>query len=102
MVVLGVVLLVLAVVAVLAGLLFFGNARGTVPDRPGQDVTATRRGLSRINRSDLFATMRTSVKGAANSDAEQDKRTASLGGFLVLTGLVLVILAIVAFVVAMI
>jgi hypothetical protein len=98
MVVLGVVLLVLAAVAVLVGLVFYGNGAGTVPDRPMRDATATRRGLSRISWPDLFATMKTSVKGAAARDA--DRRQASMGAFLVLAGLILVVLAILSFIVA--
>lgn len=99
---LGVVLLVLAAVAVVIGLVFFGNAAGTVPDRPMRDATATRRGLSRIDWSDLFATMKTSVKGATDGGADRRQRLASMGAFLVLTGLILVVLAILTFIVAMV
>lgn len=67
-----------------------------------RDVTATRRGLSRIDWSDLFATMKTSVRGAADGDADRRQRLASMGAFLVLTGLISVVLAILAFVVAMV
>jgi hypothetical protein len=98
---LGVVLLVLAAVAVLVGLVFYGNGVGTVPDEPMRDTGATRRGVSRISWSDLFATMKTSVKGATNSDADRRQRSASMGAFLVLVGLILVVLAVVLFIVAM-
>lgn len=102
MVGLGVVLLVLAVVAVLIGLVLFGNGAGAVPDRPMGDTTATRRGLSRIVWSDLFATMKTSVKGAVSSEAGQAQRKASLGAFIVLAGLILVVLAILSFLAALV
>nr|CRL76274.1 hypothetical protein CPGR_03910 [Mycolicibacterium malmesburyense] len=102
MVGLGVALLVLAVVAILTGLVFYGNGAGTVPDHPMRDTTATRRGLSRIDWSALFKTMKTSVKGAADGDADRRRRMASLGAFLVLAGLILVVLAILAFIVAMV
>lgn len=97
----GVVLLVLAAIAVVVGLMFYGNGAGTVPDQPMRDGAATRRGLSRIAWSDLFATMKTSVKGATRSDADEQQRRASMGAFLVLVGLILVVLAIVFFIVAM-
>jgi hypothetical protein len=42
--------------------------------------------------------MKTSVKGAAARDA--DRRQASMGAFLVLAGLILVVLAILSFIVA--
>ncbi|TFV60987.1 hypothetical protein E4P42_02025 [Mycobacterium sp. PS03-16] len=99
MVGLGVALLVLAAVAVVVGLVLYGNGVGTVPDRPLQDGTATRRGLSRISWSELFATMKTSPK-RARSDAERPQRMASTGAFLVLAGLILVVLAIVSFITA--
>ena len=102
MVGLGVVLLILAAVAVLTGLVFYGNGAGTVPDRPMRDVTATRRGLSRIDWSALGTTMKTSVKGATKGDAARGQRMASFGAFLVLAGLILVVLAVVAFIVAMV
>ncbi|MGE2731440.1 hypothetical protein ACQI4F_18345 [Mycolicibacterium vaccae] len=81
------------------GLVLYGNAAGTVPDRPMRDGTATRRGLSRISWSDLFATMKTSVKVAVTSDAEQ-QRKAALGAFVVLAGLILVVFALLAFLAA--
>ncbi|OBB37294.1 hypothetical protein [Mycobacterium sp. 852002-51961_SCH5331710] len=102
MVGLGVALLVLAAVAILTGLVFYGNGAGTVPDRPMRDTTATRRGLSRIDWSALFSTMKTSVKGATDGDADRRQRMASLGAFFVLAGLILVVLAILAFIVAMV
>lgn len=102
MVGLGVALLVLAAVAILAGLVCYGNGAGTVPDQPMRDTTATRRGLSRIDWSALFTTMKTSVKGATDGDAERRRRMASLGAFFVLAGWILVVLAILAFIVAMV
>ncbi len=101
MVGLGVVLLMLAVVAVLVGLLIYGNSVGTVPDEPMRDASATRRGVSRIGWSGLFATMKTSVKGATDSNADRPQRSASMGAFLVLVGLILGVLAIVSFLAAM-
>lgn len=100
MVVLGVALLLLAALVIVIGLVLYGNGAGTVPDRPMRDATATRRGLSRVAWSQLFATMKTSVRGAASSDADPDHRKASMGAFVVLTGLILVFLAILAFVAA--
>ena len=101
MVGLGVALLILAVVAVVLGLVLYGNGVGTVPDEPMQDATATRRGLSRISWSDLFATMKTSAKRATESDVDRPQRLASMGAFLVLIGVILVALALVSFVTAM-
>lgn len=100
MVVLGVLLLILAAVAVVVGLVFYGNGVGTVPDEPMRDTGATRRGVSRIAWSELFATMKTSVKGATRSD-DRNQRSASMGAFLVMVGLILVVLAIVSFLTAM-
>ncbi|MGE2833906.1 hypothetical protein [Mycobacterium sp. SMC-4] len=100
MVVLGVALLVLAAAAIVIGLVMYGNGAGTVPERPMRDATATRRGLSRVAWSDLFATMKTSVRGAASSDADPEHRKASMGAFIVLAGLILVVLAILAFIAA--
>ncbi|BBY14514.1 hypothetical protein [Mycolicibacterium litorale] len=97
---LGVVLLVLAAVAVLVGLVFYGAGVGTVPEQPMRDATATRRGVSRIAWSNLFASMKTSVKDATRSDADKGQRRASMGAFLVLVGLILVVLAILSFIVA--
>lgn len=102
MVGLGVALLVLAAVVIVVGLVLYGNGAGTVPDRPMRDAAATRRGLSRIAWSDLTATMKTSVKGAASSDADQDHRKASMGAFVVLVGLILVVLAMLAFLAALV
>lgn len=100
MVVLGVLLLILAAVAVVVGLVFYGNGMGTVPDEPMRDTGATRRGVSRIAWPELFATMKTSVKGATRSD-DRNQRSASMGAFLVMVGLILVVLAIVSFLTAM-
>lgn len=101
MVGLGVVLLVLAAVSVVVGLMFYGNGAGTVPDQPMQDTAATRRGISQIAWSDLFSTMKTSVKGATRSDADEQQKRASMGAFLVLVGLILVVLAVIFFITAM-
>uniref|UniRef100_A0A5Q5CLE2 Uncharacterized protein n=1 Tax=Mycobacterium sp. (strain JLS) TaxID=164757 RepID=A0A5Q5CLE2_MYCSJ len=100
MVVLGVLLLILAAVAVMVGLVFYGNGMGTVPDEPMRDTGATRRGVSRIAWSELFGTMKTSVKGATRSD-DRRQRAASMGAFLVMVGLILVVLAVVSFLTAM-
>lgn len=100
MVGLGVVLLVAAAVAVVVGLLFYGGGAGTVPDQPLRDSTATRRGLSRIAWPELFATMKTSVRTAVKSD-DKRQRQASMGAFLVLVGLILVVVAVLCFIAAL-
>jgi hypothetical protein len=101
MVGLGVVLLVLAVVAVVVGLAFYGNGKGEVPEQPMRDTAATRRGISRISWPKLFASMKTSVKDATRSEADEDQRRTAMGAFLVLVGVILVVLAILFFIAAM-
>jgi hypothetical protein len=102
MVGLGVLLLVLAGVSVVVGLVLYGTGVGTVPDEPMRDATATRRGVSRIRLPELFATMKTSVRSATRSDADKAQRQASMGAFLVLVGLILVVLAVLLFITSMV
>lgn len=98
----GVAVLVLAAAVIAIGLVLYGNGAGSVPDRPLRDTTAARRGLGRIAWSDLFSTMKTSVRVAASSDADQADRKAAMGAFLVLAGLILVVFALLAFLAAVV
>ena len=102
MIALAVVLLVLAVVVIVLGLVLYGNGVGAVPDDVGQDRVATRRGLTRISWKDLFARMKTSVRGMTDGDAGRDQKLTATGSFCVLLGLVLVVLAVLAFIAALI
>lgn len=94
------VLLVLAVTMIALGLVLYGNGVGAVPDDVGRDPVATRRGLRRISREELFSRMKTSVRGMTDADASRDQRLTATGSFLVMVGLVVVAIAVLAFVAA--
>jgi hypothetical protein len=100
MVAFAVVLLLVAVVLIGLGLVLYGNGVGEIPDDVGGDVSATRRGVGQISRKELFARMRTSVREMTDANASRDRRLAATGAFCVLFGLILVALAVVAFIAA--
>jgi hypothetical protein len=56
------VMLILAAVEIVLGLFLYGNSGGEIPDRPHREPAATRKGLSRIPRKDLFASMKPSTR----------------------------------------
>lgn len=97
MFVLGIVLLILAAAVIAFGLVLYGNGVGAVPD----DVRRTEphKALSRIRWSDLFSRMRSSVSGMTDSEASRVDKLTATGSFCVLVGLVLILLAILAFLV---
>lgn len=98
MVVLGIVLLILAAAVIAFGLVLYGNGVGAVPD----DVrrTEANKALSRMRWNDLFSRMGSSVKGMTDSEASRADKLTATGSFCVLVGLVLILLAILAFIVA--
>ena len=102
MVAFAMVLVLIAVVCVVLGLVLYGNGTGKVPDEVGQDVSATRRGVRQISRKDLFARMKTSFRGMTDTDATRDQRLAATGAFLVMFGLILIAIAVLAFIAALV
>lgn len=100
MVVFGVVLLILAAMVIVFGLVLYGNAVGAVPDEPAREPAATRKGLARISWKHLFSRMKTSMKGMTDAEASRDQRVMATGAFCVLVGLVLVVIALLAFIAA--
>lgn len=101
MMVFAVVLLVVAVVMVVLGLILYGNGVGAVPDDVGRDPVAARRGVTRISWRDLFTRMKTSLRGMTDAEAGRDQRLTATGAFLVLAGIVVVVLAVLAFIAAL-
>jgi hypothetical protein len=102
MITFAVVLLILAVVLVALGLVLYGNGVGTVPDDVGREPVATRRGLARISWKDLFARMKTSVRGMLDAEADREQRLTAIGAFFVLVGLVALVLAVLAVIAALV
>lgn len=100
MIAFAVVLLVLAVGMIVLGLVLYGNGVGEVPDELGRDPVATRRGLTRISWKALFARMRTSVSGMTNAEAGREEKLTATGSFCVLVGLVVIVIAVLAFIAA--
>jgi hypothetical protein len=96
----AVVLLLVAAVLLGLGLVLYGNGVGEVPDEVGRDLAATRHGVKRIAARELFARMKTSLKGMTDAQASRDQRLAATGAFCVLLGLILVAIAVVAFIAA--
>jgi hypothetical protein len=96
MVTLGVILLIVAAVAIVLGLVLYGNGVGEVPDDIGRNAAATRRGVASVSWKDLFARMKTSVKGMTDPEAGRDQKLTATGAFCVLVGLILVVLAVLA------
>ncbi|OBK70306.1 hypothetical protein [Mycobacterium sp. 1274761.0] len=102
MITFAVVLLVLAVVLVGLGLVLYGNGVGTVPDDVGREPVATRRGLTRISWKDLFTRMRTSIRGMTDEEAGRKDKLTAMGAFLVMVGLIVIVLALLAFIAALV
>lgn len=102
MIAIAVVLLILAAVLIVLGMVLYGNGAGTVPDEPVREPAATREGLARVSLRDLFARMKTSIKDILDDDASRQKRLTATGAFCVLVGLIVVVLALLAFVAAMV
>ena len=98
MVVFAVILLVLAAVLVVFGLVLYGNGVGLVPDDVGRESAATRKGLSRISSKDLFARMKTSVKGMTDQESSREQKMTATGAFCVMAGLILSVIALLAFI----
>ncbi len=102
MIAFAVVLLVVAVVLIMFGLVLYGNGVGEVPDEVGRDVAATRRGVGRISRKELFARLKTSAREMTDANAGRDQRLTATGAFCVMTGLVVTAIAVLAFVAALV
>jgi len=102
MVAFAVVLLLVGVVLVGLGLVLYGNGVGEVPDEVGGDMAATRRGVKRISRKELFSRMKTSFRGMTDAEASRDQRLAATGAFCVMFALILIALAVLAFIAALV
>ncbi|BBY42986.1 hypothetical protein H7J70_14480 [Mycolicibacterium celeriflavum] len=101
MIAIAVVLLILAAVMTVFGLVLYGNGVGQVPDEPGREPAATRKGLARISWKDLFARMKTSIKEMLNDEASRAQQLTATGAFFVMVGLIVVVLALLAIIAAM-
>jgi hypothetical protein len=102
MIAFAVVLLLLAVVMIVLGLVLYGNGVGAVPDDVGHEPAATRRGLTRISWKELFAGMKTSIGRMADGEASRDQKLTATGSFCVMVGLIVVAIALVAFIAALV
>ena len=102
MIAFAVVLLVVAAVVIVVGIFLYGNGVGAVPDDLAREPAATRQGLSRISWKDLFARMKTSIKGMTNAEASRDQRLAATGAFCVMIGLVVMAIAVLACIAAVV
>ena len=102
MIAFAMVLLVLALVMVVFGLVLYGNGVGAVPDDVGREPAATRRGLTRTSWQELFARMKTSVKGMADAEASRDQKLTATGAFCVMAGLIVFAIAVLAFIAALV
>ena len=100
MITFAVVLLVLAALMIVLGLVLYGNGVGAVPDDVGRDPVATRRGLTRISWKELFGRMKTSIRGMTDAEASRDQKLTAIGSFFVMVGLIVVVIALLAFVAA--
>jgi len=102
MIAFAVVLLILAAVLIVFGLVLYGNGVGEVPDDLGREPAATRQGLSRISWKDLFRRMKTSVNGMTNSEASRADKLTATGAFCVMVGLIVLAIALLAFIAALV
>lgn len=102
MIVFAVVLLILAAVVIVFGLVLYGNGAGAVPDDLGREPAATRQGLSRISWKDLFGRMKTSINGMTNSEASRADKLTATGAFSVMVGLIVLAIALLAFIAALV
>lgn len=102
MLAIAVVLLILAAMTIVFGLILYGNGVGAVPDEPGRDSARTRQGLGRISWGDLFARMKTSVKDLLDGEASRERKLTAIGAFSVMIGLIAAVLAVLAFITAMV
>jgi Flp pilus assembly protein TadB len=97
----AIVLLVVGAVALALGVVLFANgvrARARPHDGEPGGPEGTKQELQQLPWKELFSMMRTSVKVFTNSDAGHDDRLRAGGAFCFLVGIVLVCLAVVAFV----
>ena len=102
MIAFAVVLLVGAGVMIALGLILYGNGVGAVPDDVGRDPVAARRGVTGISPKQLFARMKTSLRGMTDAEAGRQQRLTATGAFFVLVGLAVLVIAILAFVAAVV
>ncbi|MGZ6778355.1 MAG: hypothetical protein ACXVGO_05105 [Mycobacterium sp.] len=100
MIAFAVVLLVAAVVMIALGLILYGNGVGAVPDDVGRDPAAARRGLTRVSWKELFGRMKTSIRGMTDAEASRDQKLTAAGSFFVMVGLIVAVIAVLAFVAA--
>ncbi|MCW2649925.1 MAG: hypothetical protein JWR32_901 [Mycobacterium sp.] len=103
MLVFAVILLVLGVVLLGLGVVLFANGvrvraqpRGVEPGAPD----GTKKELEQLPWKELFSRMKTSVKVFTNTEAGQEDRLKAAGAFCVLTAIVVVCLAALAFIAA--
>lgn len=103
MLVFAVILLVLGVVLLGLGVVLFANGvraraqpQGVEPGAPDD----TKKELGQLPWKELFSRMKTSVKVFTNTEAGHDDRLKAAGALCVLTGIVVVCLAVLAFIAA--
>ena len=102
MIVFAVILLFLAAVAVGFGVMLFTNGARVRTRNQGVEGGGDRRsGAAGLFRSgEIFSVMGTSIRVFTSRNASHDERLKAGGAFCVLTGIVLVCLAVLAFIVA--
>ncbi|KUI11821.1 hypothetical protein AU193_15775 [Mycobacterium sp. GA-1285] len=98
----AVVLVILAAALIVFGMVLYGNGVGAVPDEVGRDPAATRKGLARVSWRNLFARTKTSAKEMLNEETGRPERLTATGAFCVMVGLIALLLALLAFVAAMV
>ena len=101
MIALAVILLIVGVVAIVLGLVLYGNGVGAVPDEPVREPAATGEGLSQISWKDLAAQMKSSAKTVTDAEASRTQRLTASGAFCVLVGLIVLAIALMSFIVAL-
>lgn len=103
MLVFGVVLLVLAALLLVAGVALFANGArmGARPQRAESGgADGAKHALQRLRWKELFSMMATSPKVFTSHQSSHDDRVKASGAFCFLTGIVLVCLAVLAFIAA--
>jgi hypothetical protein len=97
------VCLVVAVVLFVAGLALYTNGAGLAPvHRTGDDPTGFKRATSRVEWGDLFGRMPRVVGVMMNQQAQRSDKLMALGSLCVLVSLIALVVAVLAFITALV
>jgi len=103
MVWLGAVLVVVSVASFLIGFVLFANAVGVAPQRRTQgDPTGVRRAANRVEWPDVFRRIPSSFAVMLDAGANRSERLAATGSLFVLIAVLAAVVAVLAFLAALI